>query len=207
MSATVTGMSTTRARRNWREAVARQERAHETSQKRTHPSPAKPPITVRFRGPRILRTDTHVRYGGEVAKRSVDREAWANVVAHLINQETSGNKSRFASLVGVTYKTVLRWINQQTDVSEESVVQVARAVGVKPMELLVRVGFYDPADLTAAEQPPTVDNDPALDAILEADVPPRVKARMIQRLQQLRAQEHQRQVDEVRWWIDQARGA
>lgn len=145
-----------------------------------------------------------VRYAGAVAARSVDRQAWANVVSQLIAQETAGNKSRFAALVSVTYKTVTRWLNMESDVSEESVRQVARAVGVSPMELLVRVGYYEAADMAApSDTHPIPPDDKALQVILEADIPPRVKQRMIQRLQQLR----EREVDEVQWWIDQARGA
>lgn len=161
-----------------------------------------------------------VRYAADVAEGSIDREAWARVISKLIAQETGtparpeGNKSRFAELVGVTYKTVLRWTQAASDVSEDSVRQVARALHVSPLELLVRVGYYTGADLDAAVQAAgqatsaRIDQaDPALRAILEADVPPRVQQRMIQRLQELRARETERQVDEVRWWIDQARGA
>ncbi|WP_431976131.1 hypothetical protein [Micromonospora haikouensis] len=150
------------------------------------------------------------------ADGSIDRKAWARVVTDLIAQETGtpakpgGNKSRFAELVGVTYKTVLRWTQAASDVSEESVRQVARALHISPLELLVRVGYYTDADLDAAtkNKPVAIDQaDPALRVILEADVPPRVQQRMIQRLHDLRAREAERQVDEVRWWIDQARGA
>ncbi|MFI2650170.1 hypothetical protein [Micromonospora fulviviridis] len=152
-----------------------------------------------------------------MAEGSINREAWATVVSQLIAEETGtpakpeGNKSRFAELVGVTYKTVLRWTQGASDVSEDSVRQVARALHISPLTLLVQVGYYTDADLGAAASvvtPAPLDkDDPALRAILDADVPPRVKQRMIERLQELRARDVERQVDEVRWWIDQSRGA
>ncbi|MEV4197068.1 hypothetical protein [Micromonospora globbae] len=152
-----------------------------------------------------------------MAEGSIDREAWAKVISQLIAQETGtpakpdGNKSRFAELIGVTYKTVLRWTQQASDVSEDSVRQVARALHISPLELLVRVGYYTDDDVSAVARPATpagIDkDDPALRVILEADVPPRVQQRMIQRLQEMRRREAERQVDEVRWWIDQSRGA
>lgn len=150
----------------------------------------------------------HVRYDQAVGERRIDRDAWADVVAQLIAQETGGNTSRFAQLVGVTYRTVRRWLTKGGDVSEESVRQVARAVHIPTAELLLRVGFYDAADLATGGEitPADARDDPALQIILEADVPPRVKQRMIQRLQQLRAQEAERQADDVRWWIEQAKG-
>ncbi|MEU4781077.1 helix-turn-helix transcriptional regulator [Micromonospora sp. NPDC023633] len=152
-----------------------------------------------------------------MAEGSIDRDAWAKVVTGLIAQETGtpakpqGNKSRFAELVGVTYKTVLRWTQGASDVSEDSVRQVARALHISPLLLLVQVGYYTDEDLGAAASvatPAGIDkDDPALRVILEANVPPRVQQRMIQRLQELRAREAEREVDEVRWWIDQSRGA
>ncbi|MFI1195480.1 hypothetical protein ACH4T9_19795 [Micromonospora sp. NPDC020750] len=152
-----------------------------------------------------------------MAEGSIDRESWAKVVSQLIAEETGspakpqGNKSQFANIVGVTYKTVLRWTQGSSDVSEDSVRQVARALHISPLALLVQVGYYTDEDLGAAASistPAGIDkDDPALRVILEADVPPRAQQRMIQRLQQLRERDAERQVDEVRWWIDQSRGA
>lgn len=208
MSATLTYMSYALARRKAAQAAQEIDRARRNPQKRTHPQPGHPDraITLRSRGSRPLRTDMRVRYAEGVAARSVDRQAWANTVSNLIEQETRGNKTRFANLVGVSYKTVLRWLAEESDVSEESVRQVARAIGVPPMQLLVRVGFYA-ADELAATEPAAAAEDPALREILESDLPTHRKQRLIQRLQQMRARDTEREVDEVRWWIDQARGA
>lgn len=145
-----------------------------------------------------------VRYAHEVAGRSVDTAAWSELIAHLIAQETAGNKSRFGALVGVSYKTVLRWLAREGEVSIESVAQVADAVGVSPVELMIRVGYYRPRDLPEAEKRgPRDPDDEALRIILEAEFPNRVKMRMIQRLEQLRDRDRQREADEVRFWIEQ----
>ncbi|WP_091086252.1 helix-turn-helix domain-containing protein [Micromonospora nigra] len=142
-----------------------------------------------------------------MAERTVDREAWAAVVTQLIRDEANGNTSAFAKLVGVTYKTVRRWLTKTTDVSDDSLRQVARALHIKPADLLVRVGLYDAAEIaTASATPQIAADDPAMRVILEADVPPRVQQRMIQRLQELRARDAERHVDEVRWWVNQAKG-
>lgn len=212
MSDTVSCMSTAKDRRSRAIEIAKVEHARNTSQKRTHPRRAKggskrPPIMGRLRGQRLLTPDMRVRYVEGVAERSVDRAAWARLIAELINTEAGGNTTRFAQLVGVTYKTVRRWILQQTEVSEDSIRQVADALHITPAKLLVGVGLYRPDELAAPAAPEPVADDPALQAILEADVPPRVKQRMIQRLQQLRQADQQRYVDEVRFWLDQTRGA
>lgn len=222
MSATLTNMSAFYSRRRRAVAKKRIVRAGNSSQANRQPRRPRrrrigPAIKIVHRTTRLLAPDMHVRYAADVAEGSIDREAWSKVVKQLIAQETGtpakpeGNKSRFAALVKVTYKTVLRWTKQGSDVSEDSVRQVAQALHISPLELLVRVGYYTDSDLTAATRatsPTAVDqSDPALQVILEADVPPRVQQRMIQRLQQLRERDAERQVEEVKWWIDQAGGA
>lgn len=222
MSDTVANMSASRTRRRRAWDKKRTRRAGNSSQAKRQPRRFRrrqiaPAIKIVHRTTRLLVSDMRVRYAADMAEGSIDREAWAKVISQLIANETGtpakpeGNKSRFAELVGVTYKTVLRWTQAASDVSEDSVRQVARALHISPLELLVRVGYYTDADLSAASRaakPAAIDqNDPALQVILEADVPPRVQQRMIQRLQQLREREAERQVDEVRWWIDQSRGA
>lgn len=162
-----------------------------------------------FRQARLLQPDARVRYAVDVSG-AINREAWAGVVGQLIHDETAGNTTRFAALVGVTYKTVRRWLKQETEVSEESVRQVARAVYASPLELLVRVGAYSAEDLAAPTEARQADagDDPALQVILNAaDVAPHMKQRFIRRLHELRAKDAERQVDEVNWWIEQSRGA
>lgn len=153
-----------------------------------------------------LRRDTNVHYAGDVSVRKINREAWAAEIKRLILEEAAGNRSRFAALIGVSYKTVGRWLDCTVDVSEDSVRQVARELRINAMDLLVRVGYYQPSDIqpTAAPTPAEIEADPALRVIEDAAVPPRVKARMRERLYELRAQRAAAEVDEVRWWLDQA---
>lgn len=153
-------------------------------------------------------SDTHVRYADDVAARRIDREEWARQVARLVNEETDGNKSQFAALVGVTYKTVNRWLNCEVDVSEEKVREVASALHIKPVDLLVQVGYYAESDFPAPAPTPgkTVD-DPARRTILATNLPPRMKKRMLQRLEALRAAQREREAEEVQWWIEQAQGS
>ena len=196
MSLTLLGMSSVRDRRK------------RTQTRREHLRPC-PPLTLALRTLTPLRRDTNVHYAGDVARRRINREAWAAEVGRLINEEAGGNRSRFSVLVGFNYKTVGRWLNSSVDVSEESVRAVARALSIAPMDLLTRVGYYSAADLQLPQAPTRAEivADPAIQAIESSEVPPRVKAKMRQRLHELREAQRQREVDEVKWWIDQARGA
>lgn len=213
MSDTVTSMSATRDRRRRRRSVHKATRVANTSQARAQKHRRRrrvvgPAIQATYRTFRILAPDMRVRYAHEVSGRSIDRTAWAGIVSRLIAQETGGNKTHFAQLVGVTYKTVLRWLAQDGDVSPERVAQVADACHMSPIELMLQVGYYRHADLPepSPAQPADIE-DEALRAIVEAGYPSRIKMRMIQRLTELRAEQRRRELDEVRWWIDQAKGA
>lgn len=146
----------------------------------------------------------HVHYPGHVSAGRIDRAAWAAVVQRLINEEAGGNKTKFAGLIGRTYKTINRWLNSEGSVSEGSVRAVAEALHISPVELLVKVGYYSEADLVVQPPPLDSENDEALQAILESDFPPRVKMRMIRRLEELRARERAHELEEVKWWIEQA---
>lgn len=168
--------------------------------------PLLPELGVTMRRCGALGSGTHARYAESVGDRKINREAWAQLVGDLIDSEARGKKAAFARLVGVDPKTVYRWLNKETDVSEESVRDVARALKRSAMELLFAVGYYSERDI-ATPQPIDMSHDPAMRVIMEADLPGRVKRRMIERLQELRRRDAERQVDEVRWWIDQARGA
>lgn len=181
------------------------DRRKTTRTKREHLRPA-PPLTLTLRTLTPLRRDTNVHYAGDVAVRRINREAWAAEIRRLIDEEAGGNRAKFSTLVGSSYKTVGRWLDQSVDVSEESVRAVARALHIAPMDLLVRVGYYQQSDLnvTAGPTPAEVAADPALQVIEESDAPPRVKARMRERLYELRRQRAAAEVDEVKWWLDQA---
>lgn len=209
MSVSVTSMSAIRARRRRHRAVVKASRVVNSSQDRAQKRRrrrrlAGPAIQATYRTSRLLAPDMRVRYAHEVTERSIDKAAWSELIGRLIAQETGGNKSRFAALVGVNYKTVLRWLAKEGEVSIESVGQVADAVGVSPIELMVRVGYYRTHDIPQADPKPARDpDDEALRIILESEFPNRIKMRMIQRLEQLRDRDRQRESDEVRFWIEQ----
>lgn len=168
-------------------------------------------MILRTRAP--LRRDTDVTYAALVAGR-VDREEWAKVLLQLIAEESGGNKSAFARLIGSTYRTVLRWLNEEVDVTEAKVREIAQALNISPVGLLIRVGYYQQAELDRAG-PPTPEEiaaDPALRVIEASNAPPRVKAAWRARLAELRAQRAAAaaaaELDEVAFWVDQqARGA
>lgn len=145
-----------------------------------------------------------------MAARRINRDEWARQVERLIVSETAGNKTKFAARVGVTYKTVNRWLNSEVDVSQENVRAVARALELPPGDLLVRVGYYTEGDFAApapVPPPPGGGPDDVLDLIMTSDLPPSMKRRMIERLSRLRVAQREREAEEVQWWIDQAREA
>lgn len=152
-----------------------------------------------------LGSGSHARYPLGVGDRNINRDAWARLVDRLVTDEARGKKAAFARIVGVDPRTISRWINSEVDVSEESVREVARRLNRSPMDLLVKVGYYAITDLPATPQPE--ERDPALEQILTAPVSDQMKMKMIERLRATREAQAVREVDEVRWWIDQARGA
>lgn len=140
--------------------------------------------------------------------RSFNRDAWAAAVAELMTEHTRGKKEPFARRLGINSRTVTRWLEREVDASEESVRLVARTFGVPPVDLLLRVGYYEQADLHMSHRPgpEEVAGDPALKVIEESALSQRVKDRMRERLYEVRRQRQATEVDEVRWWLDQAAG-
>jgi transcriptional regulator with XRE-family HTH domain len=99
-----------------------------------------------------LGSGAHARYALVVAPDGgINREAWARVVSSLRQEEAKGKTAPFARKVGVDARTVDRWLRQQVAVKEENIRAVARALGRSPMDLLVRVGYYEPGEVA----PPT----------------------------------------------------
>ena len=146
----------------------------------------------------------HVGYSHGVAERRIDRDAWAGLVGKLVTGKSRGNKSAFARTVGVTARTLDRWLAAEVDVSEASVRAVARAFDLDAMELLVGVGYYRAEEVMATERREPDPDDEAMRLIIDSDFPPRIKMRMIQRLEELRERDRAREAEEVRWWIEQA---
>jgi transcriptional regulator with XRE-family HTH domain len=125
------------------------------------------PVLITMRG---RRSGSRSLYHQAVADRPIDRQAWAQLVADLIASETGGNKAAFARRVGVDPKTINHWLAGNVDVSEASVRRVADALGRRPLDLLVAVGYYR-ADEVGAEPgaPPPLDPDVLLLARQLAD--------------------------------------
>jgi len=175
-------------------------RRHRTKCQNRSTPPLLPELGVTMRRQGVLGSGTHARYPWGVGDRKVNREAWARTVANLIQSETGGKKAPFARLVGVDPRTVDRWLKGEVDVSEESVRDVASALKRSPWGLLRAAGYYDERDLAGREQ---VTADPAIQVIMNADVPQHVKERLIERLQELR----KRELEDIKFWIEQAREA
>lgn len=134
----------------------------------------------------------HVPYAGLVSAE-IDRAAWARVVTQLVQQESAGNKTRFAAAIGVDRKTVTRWVQGDHAVSEESVRAVARALGLPARDLLIQVGYYKATDLPAVVAEARIaEEDAAIKLIRESNAPPSLKAELIAHLERLR-EEHERQ--------------
>lgn len=150
-----------------------------------------------------MHSGTRVAYAAVMAERKIDREAWADLVATLINSKTRGKKAPFARLVGVDPRTVTRWIVRDVDVSVESVSEVARAVGRNPVEMLAQVGYYRPEEVNAPEPTPEQE-DEEIRLIADSDLPAQRKSDMIERLLQMREEDRQRRQQAIRWMIDQS---
>jgi transcriptional regulator with XRE-family HTH domain len=163
-------------------------------------------VATRNDGTRTSRYgDTHVVYPQGVSEPKVDREAWATVVARLINEEAAGNKSAFARLIGVaSVKTVDRWLARSVNVSEESVRQVARALRLPVTDLLVLVGLLHPDDLTARPAAAVGEDEAAIRLIQQSDAPPALKRELIDHLLEQRAQHEQQRLAEAERMLELA---
>lgn len=140
------------------------------------------PGTVRSLGKRVTRLSVgrgiHVGYTPNMPTGRIDRKAWADEVAAFIRRfdpgsRDPGNKSAFARRVGVTTKTIDRWLACQNDVSYESVSQIVQRLNIpdrEQMELLHRVGYYSGlgAGLAALipSAPPLIPQDPHEDPVI-----------------------------------------
>lgn len=146
----------------------------------------------------------HSRYDLLVATGEVDRAEWAKVVSELRAEHAKGKTVPFARLVDVNPRTVTHWLDKTVGVTEGSVRQVAETFNLNAMDLLIRVGFYSTAERYSAPpetEEPAVDDE--LSLILEADVDDVTKQLMIERLYELRKQDKQRRIAELRWSIQQ----
>lgn len=146
-------------------------------------------------------SDTCVIYAVPVAgrEREINREEWSRVVLELLEAEAGGNRTRLAELIGVDYQTIRRWIIGKNAVSEESVRQVARAFKLSAIDLLVRVGYYQPGELISAPEPVDAADDDLLTEIDAAKVPPSVKRELRQYVEDQRVAFEKQLAENVRW--------
>lgn len=124
--------------------------------------------------------DMDVRYGvGMTDAAEIDRAAWAALIAALVNAEAGGNQTKFANKVGATPRNVSRWLECEVAVKPESVTKVARALDRSPVELLVRVGYLSPQEVTGGGNEPLDPEVRRWVAILaDPDVPAETKEAM-----------------------------
>lgn len=161
-----------------------------------------PATTFVLRTVPSVQQDTRVTYPLLMADRPIDRQAWAALVQQLVDEEAKGNKSEFGRMVKVTFQTVTRWLKAENDVKEESVRSVARALNLRPMDLLVQVGYYDQGDLSTDGEliAPSKDasDDEAIAAITDAPLTPAVKRELKKWLADRRAEDARRRLADLR---------
>lgn len=165
-----------------------------------------PVISVGQRA-RRERPDTDVRYPLLVSERKVDREAWAHEVARLIEVEANGNKSAFCRLTGISsVRNIDRWLARSVNVSEESVRQVARALNIPVVDLLVKVGYYRTEELPDAPSRQVIEGDEtAIRFIEESGAPPALKREFLEHLERQKAEHERQRLEEIKRMIDLAR--
>lgn len=113
----------------------------------------------------------HVAYSAAMPGGRIDRGAWARAVQRLIlrfdpGPRGDGNKSAFARRIGMTTRTIERWIGQVHEVKIETVRSVIDALHLSPQEsaeLLAEIGFH----LATRPQRPDPREDPVIRQILD----------------------------------------
>lgn len=122
----------------------------------------------------------------------VDRKAWAAVVQRLLDEQCAGNKSAFARRVivderAINPRTVYAWLTEDMAVSEKSVRAVADGFELNPLDLLVEVGVYAPDQLPERQADSPFDEERRL--VLESDLTPRQKKRILEELERMQAED------------------
>jgi len=146
-------------------------------------------------------------YPSVVARPVIDRKAWAELLAELVQRESGGNVTAFATAVGMDRRTVTRWRRAEVAVSEESVRAVARALGLNVADVLVRLGYYRQEDLPAepiAERL-VAEDDIAIRTIRESDVPMSLKRELIAAMLERRREHEAQRLAEVERMLALAR--
>lgn len=136
---------------------------------------------------------------------SIDREAWAAVVAKLLQDEADGNQTHFAAIVGADRKTVARWLAGTVDVSEEKLRSVARNLGISARDLLLRVGYYQADELPTEDNPAIADTNDAIELVRKSDLSPSAKRELIAHLTAQLEEYRRQQVAEATRLIELAK--
>lgn len=154
-------------------------------------------VLVTIREHRPSRSGMRSHYDQAVpADRPIDRAAWAELIGELIRTETAGRKATFARLVGVDPKTISHWLAGTVDVAEASVRRVADALGRRPADMLIRVGYYRADEFAAAaEEPP--ERDEEVEAIMSARLSNSLKRELLQVLAEERLRDKQRRMEQM----------
>lgn len=151
--------------------------------------------------------DMLVTYPQDVAAPRINRETWAAFMSKLLAEEAGGNRTHLAQLLGVNRRTVVRWLDQETDVSEENVRQVARHLRLPAHTLLLEVGFYTADELTSTAAGSSLDqvadeDEPALALIREANLTPAQKRDLRARVEQMRVKHAEERASAIRDLLD-----
>lgn len=99
-----------------------------------------------------VQPDTRVRYG-VCMSGVVDRAEWAKFVDELLDEDPKRKKAPLSRRLGISERTLDRWLGKLNDVSEASVRQVAERTGRNAMDLLIRVGVYRREEMPPPEVP------------------------------------------------------
>lgn len=154
----------------------------------------------------------HVAYPLAVSERKVDRDAWAHEITLLIEQEAKGNKSAFARRAGIaSVRNIDRWLAREVNVSEESVRQVARALNLPVLELLIKVGYYRAEELPDIPTPQLLAGDEEAERVAaladEFGAPPSLKRELLDHLAKQRAEHERQRLAEIERMLEIARRA
>lgn len=140
-----------------------------------------------------------VGYAPDVSERRIDRDAWADEIKSLIATEAGGNKTRFGKMIDLSVKSIDRWLDREVDVREENVRRVCRALQIPVQDMLLKVGYYQPADFEQAAVDQTTEDDRAATLIRDSDLSPAAKRQLLAHLaEQREAHEQQRLADAER---------
>jgi len=114
-----------------------------------------------------------------MSEPTVDRDAWARLIAELVRTRAKGNKAAFARMVDLkAARTVDRWLAKEVNVNAESVRKVANGLGLSLVELLAQVGYIKPDDESMRALAATIASDRAAIAYVRAqdDLPSNVRS-------------------------------